>query len=71
MLAIFTLITNCTHSFSQGGHLRQTCVQARPVSDIHSAYGVRRCMAWIAPTNNMAEIVRQLCIGSREHVKNL
>ena len=38
----------------------QTRVQARPVSDIHSAYGVRRCMAWIALTNNMAEIFRQL-----------
>ena len=45
--------------------MRQTRVQARPVSDIHSAYGVRRCMAWIGRTNNIAEIFRQLCSCAR------
>ena len=55
--------------------LRQSRVQARPVrfgQDGCTMYThCLCCMAWIALTNNMAEIFRQLCVSSRKHVKNL
>ena len=55
--------------------LRQSRVQARPVrfgqDDCTMYTHCLRCMAWIALTNNMAEIFCQLCISSRKHVKNL